>query len=236
MAFATNSKLEKMDIQKSLFDLQDREYAKFSAKLTPTIDPSKFIGVRVPLLRKFAKELYKSGEYKGFLHSLPHEYYDENLLHSILISQIKDFDEAVAEITSFLSYIDNWAVCDLLDPKVFKKHKEQLLPLIFEWSASKETYTCRFGVGMLMTYFLDEDFKEEYLDIPANITSDEYYVNMMLAWYFATALAKQYEKTLPLIESKTLPKWVQNKTIQKAKESFRVTDEHKQYLSTLKIK
>lgn len=223
-----------MNIEEKLFEFQDKKYAKFTAKLTPTIDESLFIGVRVPIMRKLAKEIIKAGEYTDFLHSLPHKYYDENLLHSIIISLIKDYDEVIKEIEAFLPYVDNWAVCDLLSPKVFKKHHEELLPLIYKWSASKETYTCRFGVGMLMSHFLDEDFKPEYLQIPANIVSDEYYVNMMLSWYFATALAKQYDETLPLIESKTLPKWVQNKTIQKAKESYRVDDEHKKYLNTLK--
>lgn len=224
-----------MDIQKRLFELQDKEYAKFTAKLTPNVNPDLFIGVRVPQLRKLAKEIIKAGEYTDFLNTLPHHYYDENLLHSIMISLLKDYDQCIDEIERFLPYIDNWAVCDLLSPKVFKKYHTQLFPHILDWANSKETYTCRFGVGMLMEHFLNEDFKAEYLQIPANIISDEYYVNMMLAWYFATALAKQYDSTLPLIESKTLPKWVQNKTIQKAKESFRVADDHKAYLNTLKI-
>lgn len=224
-----------MDIQKELFALQDKEYAKFCAKLTPTINEDLFIGVRVPQLRKLAKEIFKTGDYVDFLHTTPHHYYDENLLHSLIISQIKDFDECVAEIEDFLPYIDNWAVCDLLNPKVFKKHHNDLLPLIKKWTLSTKTYTVRFGVVMLMSHFLDDDFKAEYLQIPASIISDEYYINMAIAWCFATALAKQYEATLPLIESKTLPKWVQNKTIQKAKESFRVSDEHKAYLNTLKI-
>jgi 3-methyladenine DNA glycosylase AlkD len=170
-----------------------------------------------------------------FLHQLPHKYYDENMLHGLLISLIKDYDECIRLTDEFLPYIDNWAVCDIMSPKVFAKHKDELLVKILEWSKSEHTYTCRFGLEMLMTYFLDKDFKPEYLEIPASVRSEEYYVKMMVAWFFATALAKQWDATLPYIENKTLAPWTHNKTIQKACESYRVTDEHKQILKGLKV-
>ncbi len=223
------------DIQKGLFSMQDKKYAEFQAKLTPTVDKSFFIGVRVPKLRQYASDLIKSKNYSRFLDELPHKYYDENLLHSILISKIKDYSEALERIEEFLPYIDNWAVSDTLSPGIFKKHKPELIIKIKEWAKSPETYTCRFGIDMLMTHFLDEDFKPEYLKIPARIKSDEYYVNMMLAWFFATALAKQWDETVPYIENSVLPKWVHNKTITKSVESYRITEEQKTYLKQLRI-
>ena len=225
-------------IQKKLFELQDKEYAVFQAKLTPTVNPEFFIGVRVPACRALAKDLYKNNlcEVKEFLSELPHKYYDENMLHGLLLSEIKDYEECVAKVDEFLPYVDNWAVCDIMSPKVFKKHKSELINTIREWSASSHTYTCRFGMEMLMSHFLDQDFLPEYLEIPASVISDEYYVNMMIAWFFATALAKQWEATIPYIENKRFSKWVHNKTIQKAIESYRITDEQKQYLRQLKIK
>lgn len=223
-----------MEILNKLFELQDKEYAEFQSKLTPTVSKEKFIGVRVPEVRKLAKQYIKDEESNLFLQTLPHEYYDENMLHGLLISEIKDFDIGIKEVDKFLPYVDNWAVCDIMSPKIFKKNKEKLMEKIKLWSVSKETYTCRFGIEMLMSHFLDEDFKPEYLEIPANIHSEEYYVQMMIAWFFATALAKKWDETIIYIEQSKLDKWVHNKTIQKARESYRITQEQKQYLNILK--
>lgn len=223
-----------MDITRRLFSLRDEEYAAFQAKLTPTVPPDLFIGVRVPEIRKLAKEIAKESETAQFLSTLPHHYYDENMLHGMLISGIKDYDECVRRIDEFLPFVDNWAVCDTMSPKVFAKHKAEILEKIKIWSASDDTYTCRFGLEMLMSHFLDDDFCEEYLEIPVAARSDEYYVRMMVAWYFATALAKQWDAAVKVIENNRLEKWTHNKTIQKACESYRVSDEQKQYLKTLK--
>ena len=224
-------------IQKMLFELQDKEYALFQAKLTPTINPELFIGVRVPACRALAKDLYKNDteEVKRFLSKLPHKYYDENMLHGLLISEIKDFDLCISKLEAFLPFVDNWAVCDIMSPKCFKKHKSDLLPEIKRWTESRQEYTIRFGLEMLMSHFLDDDFKPEYLKIAAAVRSDKYYVNMMIAWFFATALAKQWDSTIGYIEGKKLDVWVHNKSIQKARESNRISDEQKQYLSDLKI-
>ena len=222
-------------ITKLLFELRDEKYAQFQAKLTPSVDPKLFIGVRVPEVRKLAKTLKDNPEVEKYLKELPHKYYDENMLHGLLISEIKDFDMAIEETNRFLPYVDNWAVCDIMSPKVFKKHKEELIKYIKKWTKSKQTYTIRFGIEMLMSHYLDEDFKEEYLDIVAKVKSKEYYVNMMIAWYFATALAKKWDSTISYIEENKLDKWVHNKTIQKAIESYRITDKQKDYLRTLKI-
>ena len=225
-----------MDIQKRLFELQDKDYAAFQSKLVPNIDSKLIVGVRVPVLRKFAKELKKNQSCEEFLKELPHKYYDENMLHAIIISEMKDYKGCIERLNEFLPYIDNWAVCDILSPKVFKKNKDILLEEIYTWSKSKEIYTCRFGIGMLMSHFLDEDFNKEYLKLPAGIKSKEYYVNMMLAWFFATALAKQWDATLPLIEEEKLALWVHNKSIQKARESYRIDKKRKDYLLSLKRK
>lgn len=219
-----------------LFELQDKEYAVFQSKLTPTVAPEKFIGVRVPEVRKLAKKLIKEEEWKGFLNELPHEYYDENMLHGLLISEIKDYDACIAEVDKFLVHVDNWAVCDIMSPKIFAKNKNKLLEKIREWAESKDTYTCRFGIEMLMSHYLDDDFAPEYLDIVAEVRSMEYYVNMMIAWFFATALAKQWDATIPYVEKHRLDTWTHNKTISKAIESYRITDNQKAYLRTLKIK
>lgn len=223
-----------MDILKRLFEMQDKDYALFQGKLVPNIESKLIIGVRVPLLRKFAKELIKENGQEGFLQELPHKYYDENMLHAILLSEMKDYGDCIKRVNEFLPYVDNWAVCDILSPKVFKKNKDDLLNEIYKWSKSERTYTCRFGVGMLMSFFLDGDFKKEYLKLPANIKSEEYYINMMIAWFFTTALTKQWEYTLPYIEEGRLATWVHNKTIQKARESYRIDKEKKEYLSSLK--
>lgn len=223
-----------MKITNKLFELQDKEYGEFQAKLTPGIDKSQIIGVRVPILRKFAKEYIKDEESQEFLNTLPHEYYDENMLHGLLISEIKDYEKCIELIDKFLPYVDNWAVCDIMSPKVFKKNKDKLIIKIKEWLKSEHTYTCRFGVEMIMTHFLDEDFKEEYLDMVSKIHSEEYYVQMVIAWLFATALAKQWDSTIPYLENQKLDKWIHNKTIQKARESYRITEEKKKYLKGLK--
>lgn len=218
-----------------LFKLQDLEYKKFNSKLIPTVSPDKIIGIRTPTLRKLSKELFKSGEYGAFLEKLPHDFYEENNLHAFLIEQIKDFDMAIGETEKFLPYIDNWATCDCFQPKVFKKHKSKLSSYILKWIKSDETYTVRYAINQLMTHFLDEDFNEKYLAMVADVKSDEYYINMMRAWYFATALAKQYDKTILFLEQKVLDKWTHNKTIQKAIESYRVDKDTKEYLKKLKV-
>lgn len=224
------------EVQKLLFDNQDEEYAAFQAKLTPTLSSEKFIGVRVPQTRKLAKEFFKKQDYETFMQKLPHTYYDEDMFHVLLISEIKEYEKCIQEIERFLPYIDNWAVCDILSPKCFKKNKDKLIDKIMIWSASSETYTCRFGLEMLMSHYLDDEFKEEYLEIPASIVSEEYYVNMMIAWFMATALAKKWDATIPYIEQNRLSLWVHNKTIQKAIESYRITDEQKAYLRSLRRK
>lgn len=223
-----------MNIQKRLLELSDEKNADFSAKLTPGIDREKFLGVRIPASRKLAKEIIKENEHKDFLNSLPHKYYDENILHSILISEIKDYDECIKYIDEFLPYVDNWAVCDTMSPKAFKNKHERLMNNILRWVDSDQTYTIRFGLKILMAHFLDNDFKKEYLEIPAKIKSDEYYINMMIAWFYATALAKQWDSTIVYIENGVLDKWVHNKAIQKARESYRITAEQKEYLKSLK--
>ena len=222
------------DIQRRLFNLQDKKYAEFSAKLTPTVDSELFIGVRIPEMRKLAKDLVREGSYEEFLGELPHKYYDENVLHGLILSEIKDYGDCMEKVENFLPYVDNWAVCDTMSPKVFKKHKAELMAKIAEWVASDHTYTCRIGMLMLMKHFLDDDFKEEYLEIPASVKSEEYYVNMMIAWFFATALAKQWDTSIPYIEQRRLSEWTHRKTIRKACESYRITDEQKTYLRSLK--
>ena len=223
-------------LQERLFAMQDKQYAAFQAKLTPGVPVESFIGIRVPVLRKFAKEFTKESECKDFLHQLPHEYYDENMLHGLLISEVKDYEECIRLTDRFLPFVDNWAVCDIMSPKVFAKHKKELLTKIKTWSKSSHVYTCRFGIEVLMSHYLDKDFKAEYLEIPASVRSEEYYVKMMVAWFFATALAKQWDQAIPYIEQNRLAVWTHNKTIQKAIESYRITPEQKEYLRTLKIK
>lgn len=221
-------------IRSHLSDLQDLKYKDFHTKLIPGVDPDTVIGVRAPALKAYAREL-KNVDTSAFLADLPHKYYDENNLHGLLIMSIKDYDKGVAAVKAFLPYVDNWATCDLLRPISFQKHRAELLEEIKLWLRAEHTYTKRFGMEMLMLHYLDEDFDPKYLEWLTEIHSQEYYVNMMLAWYFATALAKQWEATLPYIENHRLDKWVHNKSIRKAIESFRVTDEQKAYLRTLKI-
>lgn len=218
-----------------VLNLQDKSFADFQAGLLPGIERSSIIGVRLPILRDVAKELIKDGTSEELMKNLPHKFFEENLLHSIFISEMKDFDECVTETDRFLPFVDNWAVCDTMSPKSFKKNREKLLIKIRKWAESREVYTCRFGIKMLMNHFLDGDFREELLQIPASVKSGEYYVNMMIAWFFATALAKQWEPTVKYLENRSLSAWVHNKTIQKARESFRITAEQKTYLKSLKV-
>jgi len=219
-----------------LFTLQDLKYRDFHSSLMPTVDKDLVIGVRTPELRKLAKELAKDPEITVFLADLPHKYYEENNLHGMIIEMEKDFGKCMDMLEDFLPYIDNWATCDLISPKVFKKHQPQLLEHVKVWIQSDHTYTCRFAMKMLMTWYLDEDFSLEYPEMVAAVDSEEYYVNMMRAWYFATALAKQYEAVVPFIENKRLDDWTHNKTIQKSVESFRITPQQKAYLKTFKVK
>lgn len=224
-------------ITRDLFELQDEEYRKFHAKLMPTIDFDKIIGVRTPQLRKYAKQVSKEPYAKNFLKELPHTYYEENNLHSALINLLyKDLEELLEKVEEFLPYVDNWATCDMMSPKLFKKN----LPLVYErvkkWIKSENTYTVRFGVVTLLGYFLDDVFEPEMLELVAGIKSEEYYINMAIAWYFSIALVKQYETTIPYFTTPKLDKWTHNKAIQKAIESRRISDETKDYLRTLKIK
>lgn len=224
------------DIRQALFGMQDTKYRDFQVKLIPGSDPETMIGVRTPDLRSYAKELLKRGDVSEFLSDLPHRYFDENQLHAFILSDMKDYETCVREVERFLPYVDNWATCDQMSPKVFKKHKTELLEHVKLWLDSDKTYTVRFGVGMLMEHFLDGDFEISYPEMVCQIKSQEYYVNMMRAWYFATALTKQYESAIVFIENKKLDVWTHNKAIQKALESYRVTPEHKEYLRGLKIK
>ncbi len=224
------------EIRNELSGMQDAKYRDFQAKLIPTVEPETVIGVRTPQLRKYAGVLLKRDDVQEFLNDLPHKYFDENQLHAFIISGIKDYGRCMSEVERFLSYVDNWATCDQMSPKVFKKHRPELLIKIKEWISSGETYTIRFGLGMLMEHFLDDDYDPQYPEMVSKVRSDEYYVNMMTAWYFATALAKQYESVLPFIEDKKLDAWTHNKAIQKAVESYRITDEQKSYLKSLKVK
>ena len=223
------------EIQKLLFDKQDIKYRDFQAPLFPNIEKEKMIGVRTPELKKLAKELNGSDIANLFIETLPHHYFDENQLHAFLISLIKDYETCLKEVEKFLPYVDNWGTYDQLSPKVFSKHKDELYGQIKKWLKSKHTYTVRFAIGMLLGLYLDESFKEEHLELVSSVRSDEYYINMMIAWYFATALAKQYQSAIKYIEEKKLDLWVHNKTIQKAVESYRINDEQKAYLKKLKI-
>ena len=225
-----------VNIAAQLFDLQDKAYADFQSKLLPTVSRETVIGVRTPNLRKMAKQICKTPAAQEFLHSLPHRYFDENQLHAFILSEEKEFNTCIAELERFLPYVDNWATCDQLSPKCFKKHTQELLPHICKWTKSKHTYTIRFGMGMLMRYYLDEAFRPEHLEWVASIKSNEYYIRMMQAWFFATALAKQWDATMPYIEQGRLEKDTHNKTIQKAVESYRITAEQKAMLKTMRIK
>ena len=222
------------DLQQQLFALQDKTYREFHSKLMPDTDKEAVIGIRIPVLRKFAREFARRPEARELLQQLPHQYYEENNLHMMLISAEKDYEKCLAEVERFVPYIDNWATCDMPAPKCFAKHKQELLPKVKEWIASEKTYTIRYGIDLLMALYLDEDFQPEYLELAASVVSEEYYVKMVIAWYFATALAKQWDSTIPYIEQRRLSDGVHRKTIQKAVESYRITKEQKDYLRTLK--
>ena len=222
------------EIRKELFGLQDSKYRDFQSKLIPDIGPETMIGVRTPQLRKLAADLGKREDIGVFLDDLPHRYFDENQLHAFIISGIRDFGKCISEVERFLPYVDNWATCDQMSPKVFRKHRPELLEHIRVWIRSNRTYTVRFATGMLMEHFLEEDFEPEYPDMVSQIRSDEYYVNMMTAWYFATALAKQYDRILPYLQENRLDPWTHNRTIRKAVESYRIMPEQKTYLRSLR--
>lgn len=224
------------EIREELFRLQDLDYRDFQSRLIPTMSTDRMIGVRTPELRKFAKELGKRPDKDEFLEDLPHRYYDEDQLHAFLLSEMKDYGECLAAVERFLPFVNNWATCDQMSPRVFRKHRTELLKPIRDWLVSEQPYTVRFGVGMLMEHYLDGDFDLAYPEMVARLRSDEYYVNMMIAWYFATALAKQYDAVLPFLEEQRLDDWTHNKAIQKAIESRRITPEQKAYLRGLKIK
>lgn len=217
-----------------LIEEKDEGYKKFQAKLVPNIPPESIVGVRTPQIRKIAKEVFASEYRDEFLADLPHKYYEENLIHFFVLAQIKDFDECVKGVELFLPYVDCWPVSDQATPKAFKKNHRELLPYIKKWIMSQHVYTARFGIRMLMNEFLGEDFKEEYLELAACKKGDDYYLKMMIAWYFATALAKRYDESISYIENHRLDEWVHKKAIQKAVESYRVTDEHKEYLKSLR--
>ncbi len=222
-------------IRTKLFEMQDLKYRDFHSKLIPTVNKKTVIGIRTPKIRKLSKELFSDPNINEFINSLPHTYYEENNLHAFLIEQIDDYDICIREVNRFLPYIDNWATCDSLSPKVFKKEPKRLLCNIKFWISSKDAYIIRFGIGMLMRFFLDDNYSPEYPKMISQIKSDDYYVNMMIAWYFATALAKQYNSVIPYFQTQKLTLWVHNKAIQKARESFRISKDKKEYLKTLKI-
>ncbi len=222
--------------KKQLFSLVDPAYKAFHQKLMPTVNPDAVLGIRTPVLRKFAKDFYSAPASRQFLQELPHTYYEENNLHAFLIEQIPDFDTALTETERFLPYIDNWATCDSFLPKVFKKYPDALYPTILRWPKSQEVYTVRYGIGLLLKLFLDDLFCSEHLKLVAEAASSAYYINMMIAWYFATALAKQQSTTLPWLTEKRLPVWIHNKTIQKAVESHRIKPDTKAMLKVLRIR
>ena len=225
---------ELTELQKQLFELQDIKYRDFHSKLMPETAKEKIIGIRTSVLRKFARVFAGTPESEDFLQQLPHQFYEENNLHGILISGIRDYKDCVAQLDRFLPQVDNWATCDLIRPAVVKKHLPEFLKEIRRWLCSDHTYTIRFAAEMLMCYYLDEEFEPEYLELVCGLHSEEYYVKMMIAWYFATALAKQYEKALPFLEEQRLDAWTHNKTIQKAVESFRIKPEQKENLKRLR--
>ena len=221
-------------IRQELFSLQDVAYGEFQAKLMPTVPRETVIGVRTPALRKYAKALTKEKDIAEFLQDLPHKYFEENQLHAFIISEEKNFEECIRQINLFLPYVDNWATSDQKSPKVFAKHRQELLEEIKVWVASDKTYTIRYGIRMLMAHFLEEDFDIQYVEMVAAVKSEEYYVKMMVAWYFATALAKQYEAVVPFIEDRRLEEWTHRKAIQKSVESYRITKEQKEYLKSFR--
>ena len=227
--------MNKGEITNELFQLRDESYAYFQAKLIPNIPREKIIGVRTPIIKSLAKKISDEAR-DAFIKELPHDYFDEDQLHAFIISLDKDFDKCIFEVETFLPYINNWATCDQLSPVAFKKNPERLLPYIKKWIASEKTYTVRFAIGLLLQHFLGDNFCVEYAETVASVRSDEYYVKMMVAWYFATALAKRYDDVLPFIENNALDRWAHNKAIQKSVESYRIKSEQKEYLKSLKIR
>ena len=223
-----------MDVYKELLKVRDAEYSEFQAKLVPNIPAETIIGVRTPDMRKVAKEVFKSGDREAFLKDLPHKWYEENLVHFFVLAEIKDFEECVRKVEEFLPYVDCWPVSDQATPKSFKKNHGKLLPYIKKWIASDEVYTARFGIRMLMNEFLGEDFREEYLTLAASAAGDDYYLKMMVAWFFATALAKQYGAAVRYLEESKLDEWIRKKAIQKAVESRRVSEDRKEHLKSLR--
>ena len=225
------------EIKRRLFEMQDLKYRDFNAKLIPGTEKERIIGVRTPQLRKYAKELRKSGEWKEFVRELPHTYHEENALHGYILGEMKeDYEETMGLIEDFLPFVENWAVCDTISPKIFKKYPMQVYEKVQQWVKSEHVYTVRFGLVTLLQFFLDENFDPRMLELVARIHREEYYINIAIAWYLSTALVKQYEAALPLLESGTLDPWIQNKTIQKAIESYRISGEQKEYLRTLKMR
>ena len=223
------------EIRNRLFELKDEKYKEFTLKLIPGLETDNVIGVRTPKVAQLTKEIIKSGDYFSFLDDCPHKYYEEMGIHVAIINSMKDYDSVIKEIDRFIPYVDNWATCDGIKPKkAFSKNCDRLIIDAKRWIKSEHIYTKRFGIEMIMNFFLDDNFKREYNDLVASIRSDEYYINMMIAWYFATALAKQYNDTIPFIENRRLDEWTHKKTIQKARESYRITEEQKEYLKSLK--
>ena len=223
-----------MTLYHELLAVKDEAYRALQTKLVPNVPPETIVGVRTPDLRRIAKNVSARADCGAFLRDLPHRYYEENLIHFFVLAEIKDFDACVRGVEAFLPYVDCWPVSDQATPKSFRKNRKKLLPYVKNWIASEHVYTARFGLRMLMNEYLDADFRPEYLELAASKTGEDYYLKMMVAWYFATALAKQYDETLPYLENHRLPEWTHKKAIQKALESFRVTPEHKAYLRTLR--
>lgn len=230
-------------IVEELFKLQDLKYKDFHANLCPTLSPDTIIGVRMPDVKALCKRLIKSVNVDDFINTLPHDYLEEDNVHAVILASCKDFDKSIEMLDKFLPYVNNWATCDTIKPVSFKKHHNELVSNIIkwigtsnEWNDPKNTYRVRFGLEMIMNHFLDDDFRPELLDLAVTVRSAEYYINMMNAWLFATALAKKWDETIPYIENLRLDKWTHNKTIQKARESYRITPEQKEYLKTLKVK
>ena len=222
------------EIRQTLFDLSDEKYRDFHSKLIPTVGKETIIGVRTPALRAYAKEIFKSGLPEEFLSNLPHKYYDENNLHAFIIAMIKDYDECLSRVNAFLPFVDNWATCDAMKPKVFLKHPDSILASALEWLKSDKTYTVRYGIITLMSLLSADVFDPSQLNAVSDIKSEEYYIKMAQAWYFAEALTKRYDSAIEIIKTRRLDRWTHNKSIQKARESFRISDETKQYLNTLK--
>lgn len=222
------------NIETKLMKVKDDKYKEFQAKLVPNIDSDTILGIRTPEMRKIAKELFEKNNYASFLNELPHKYYEENLIHFFVISMIKDFNKCIEEVERFLPYVDCWPVSDQATPNSFRKNHDKLFPYIKKWIKSKHIYTARFGIRMLMNEYLGDDFRKKYLELVSSVKSDDYYLKMMVAWYFATALAKKYDETIPFFENRLLDEWVHKKAIQKAIESYRVSEEHKKYLRGLK--